>query len=123
MFHGADVIAWTQRLALTGWARIAEPTRLRLRVFGVAARLIRTGRRYLPKISAAWPWSKQITSARTRSPTSTCTTNPARRPKDLQRRRHSAAENRSPPLDSAPGIMISRQPDQRSTIHDHADRS
>jgi hypothetical protein len=39
---------------------------LRLRVFGVAARLIRTGRRYLPKISAAWPWSKQITSARTR---------------------------------------------------------
>jgi hypothetical protein len=39
------------------------------------------------------------------------------------RRRHSSAENRSPPLDSAPGSMISRQPDQRSTIHDHADRS
>jgi hypothetical protein len=36
LFPGADVIAWTQQLALTGWARIAEPTRLRLRAFGVA---------------------------------------------------------------------------------------
>jgi hypothetical protein len=34
----ADLLAWTQRLASTGWARVAEPKRLRLRLFGVAGR-------------------------------------------------------------------------------------
>jgi hypothetical protein len=60
------VIAWTQRLALTGWARVAEPKLLRLRLFAVAGRLIRTSRRSLLKISACWPWNEQITSAHTR---------------------------------------------------------
>jgi Transposase DDE domain group 1 len=62
----ADLIAWTQRLALTGWARIAEPKRLRLRLFGVAARLVRTGRRLILKIPDTWPWAEQITAAHAR---------------------------------------------------------
>jgi hypothetical protein len=62
----ADLIAWTQRLALTGWARLAEPKRLRLRIFAVAGRLVRTGRRRLLKIPATWPWNEQITNAHTR---------------------------------------------------------
>lgn len=40
----AELIAFTQRLALTGWARIAEPKRLRLHLFSVAGRVVRTGR-------------------------------------------------------------------------------
>jgi hypothetical protein len=61
-----DLIAWTQRLALTGWARAAEPKRLRLRLFGVAGRLVRTGRRLTLKIPDSWPWAEQVTAAHTR---------------------------------------------------------
>ena len=62
----ADLIAWTQRLALTGWARVAEPKRLRLRVFGVAGRVVRTGRRRVLKIPDTWPWVGQVTGAHAR---------------------------------------------------------
>jgi hypothetical protein len=62
----ADLIAWTQRLALTGWARVAEPKRLRLRLFGVAGRLVRTGRRLTLKIPATWPWAGLVTGAHAR---------------------------------------------------------
>jgi Transposase DDE domain group 1 len=57
------LIAFTQRLALTGWARIAKPKRLRLRLFGVAGRVVRTGRRRVLKISATWPWAEHMISA------------------------------------------------------------
>ena len=40
-----ELLAWTQMLALTGPARRWEPKRLRLRVFAVAGRLVRGGRR------------------------------------------------------------------------------
>jgi hypothetical protein len=59
----ADLIAWTQRLALTGQHRIAEPKRLRLHIFGVAGRLTRTGRRLTLKIPTDWPWADAITTA------------------------------------------------------------
>jgi hypothetical protein len=62
----ADLIAWTQRLALTGWARIAEPKRLRLRLFGVAGRVVRTARRAVLKIPAQWPWAEHLTDAHAR---------------------------------------------------------
>lgn len=62
----ADLIAWTQRLALTGWARVAEPKRLRLRLFGVAGRVVRTGRRLTLKIPDSWPWARHVTDAHTR---------------------------------------------------------
>jgi hypothetical protein len=62
----ADLIAFTQRLALTGQHRIAEPKRLRLRIFSVAGRLIRTGRRLTLKIPENWPWNDAITIAHQR---------------------------------------------------------
>jgi hypothetical protein len=62
----ADLIAWTQRLALTGQYRIAEPKRLRLRLFSVAGRLVRSGRRHVLKIANDWPWADQITGAHSR---------------------------------------------------------
>jgi hypothetical protein len=62
----ADLIAWTQRLALTGAHRLAEPKRLRLRIFGVAGRLVATGRRLLLKIPQDWPWAETITTAHAR---------------------------------------------------------
>lgn len=59
----ADLIAWTQRLALTGWAAVAEPKRLRLRLFAVAGRLVRTARRHVLKISNSWPWADTVLRA------------------------------------------------------------
>lgn len=62
----ADLIAFTQRLALTGAHQVAEPKRLRLRIFGVAGRLVRTARRRVLKIPDSWPWAEAITTAHQR---------------------------------------------------------
>ena len=59
-----ELPAWTQLLALTGTARRWEPKRLRLRLFSVAGRLARGGRRL--RLAARWPWAGQITAAVTR---------------------------------------------------------
>lgn len=59
----ADLIAWTQRLALTGWARLAEPKRLRLRIFSVAGHLGRTARQPFLKIPTTWPWADTVLTA------------------------------------------------------------
>jgi hypothetical protein len=59
-----DLLAWTQRLALT--AASYEPKRLRLRIRAVAGRLVRTGRRQLLHIDPAWPWAHQIATAHAR---------------------------------------------------------
>ena len=57
----ADLLAWTQTLALTGTpARQWEPKRLRLRVLHVAGRLITTGRKRLLKLPRDWPWAQDI---------------------------------------------------------------
>jgi hypothetical protein len=61
-----DLLAWTQRLALTDPATSYEPKRLRLRILTVAGRLVRTGRRQLLHIDPAWPGAHQITTAHTR---------------------------------------------------------
>lgn len=59
----AELIAWTQRLALTGAHRVAEPKRLRLHIFSVAGRLVRTARKTILKIPRTWPWAEAITTA------------------------------------------------------------
>jgi hypothetical protein len=59
----AELTAWMQRLALTEAHRVAEPKRLRLRIFGVAGRLVRTARRTILKIPQTWPWATEITTA------------------------------------------------------------
>ena len=52
-----------QRLALHGDLAVAEPKRLRLRVFATAARLNRTGRRRILDLDKGWPWTKDILAA------------------------------------------------------------
>jgi hypothetical protein len=55
-----------QVLALTGPARCWEPKRLRLRLFSVAGRIIRGGRRLRLRLAATWPWARQTATAITR---------------------------------------------------------
>jgi hypothetical protein len=61
-----ELLAWMQMLTLPGQARRWEPKRLRLRIFTVAGRIVRGGRRLRLRIAARWPWATLITSAFTR---------------------------------------------------------
>ena len=58
-----DLTAWTQTLALHGEHAVAEPKRLRLLLFGIAARLIRTGRRVILDLDKSWPYTPAIVQA------------------------------------------------------------
>jgi DDE family transposase len=58
-----ELLAWTQMLALAGTARRWEPKRLRLRLFSVAGRLARSGRRLRLRLAGRWPWAGEITIA------------------------------------------------------------
>jgi hypothetical protein len=58
-----ELLAWMQLLALTGPARRWEPKRLRLRLFAVAGRIVRGGRRLRLRLNASWPWASQVTAA------------------------------------------------------------
>ena len=53
-------------LALTGTARRWEPKRLRLRLFSIARRLARGGRRLRLRLAGRWPWAGEVTAAVTR---------------------------------------------------------
>jgi hypothetical protein len=56
-----DLLAWTQHLALSDTpARCWEPKTLRLRILGVAGRLVSTGRRHVLKLARDWPWNHLI---------------------------------------------------------------
>jgi hypothetical protein len=61
-----ELLAWMQMLALAGEARRWEPKRLRLRVFAIAGRLARSGRRLRLRLAERWPWAADITAAVTR---------------------------------------------------------
>ena len=61
-----ELLAWMQMLALPGPGRRWEPKRLRLRIFAVAGRIVRGGRRLRLRLAARWPWATQITAAITR---------------------------------------------------------
>jgi hypothetical protein len=61
-----DLLAHTQRLALTGAHRTAEPKTLRYQLFQTPGRLARTGRRTRLRLSRAWPWANQLATALTR---------------------------------------------------------
>lgn len=55
--------AHLQRLGLDGQLAVAEPKRLRLRVFAAAGRLVRTSRRRILDLDKGWPWTKDILAA------------------------------------------------------------
>jgi hypothetical protein len=61
-----DLIAWTQRLLLTGELARCEPKRLRYRILHVAARLAFHARTATLRLQANWPWTKDLTAAFTR---------------------------------------------------------
>ena len=58
-----ELLAWTAMLALPGPARRWEPKRLRLRLFSVAGRIVRGGRRLRLRLAARWPWAADLTAA------------------------------------------------------------
>ena len=60
-----ELLAWTATLGLDTHRR-AEPKRLRLRLFAVAARIVRTGRRTILRLPADWPWAAEIAAAHAR---------------------------------------------------------
>ncbi len=62
-----DLLAWTQRLLLTGELARAEPKRLRYRLLHVAARLAFHARKATLRIHAAWPWAAALVAAFTRA--------------------------------------------------------
>ena len=55
-----DLLAWMQLLALDGEHAVAEPKRLRLRLFNICGRLIHTARRRLLDLDASWPWADDV---------------------------------------------------------------
>jgi hypothetical protein len=59
----ADLLTWTQALCLHGELARCEPAALRYRLLHVAARLIRSGRRWHLKIDKDWPWATQLATA------------------------------------------------------------
>jgi hypothetical protein len=61
-----DLIAWTQRLLLTGELAKAEPKRLRYRLLHIAARLAFHARGARLRLQASWPWANDLAAAFTR---------------------------------------------------------
>jgi hypothetical protein len=58
-----ELLAWMQMIALAGPARRWEPKRLRLRLFSVAGRIARGGRRLRLRLAERWAWAGDITAA------------------------------------------------------------
>lgn len=52
-----DLLAHFQRLCLRGEAQLWEPKRLRYRVLHVAARIVRSGRRWILRLQHRWRWT------------------------------------------------------------------
>ncbi len=58
-----DLLAWAKRLCLDGTLARAEPKRLRQRLFHVAGRICRSGRRITLRLPRSWPWAKELEAA------------------------------------------------------------
>jgi Transposase DDE domain group 1 len=61
-----DLIAWTQALCFDGALKIAEPKRLRHRVFHAAAAVAHSGGQVIVRFQRTWPWVNDIVTAFTR---------------------------------------------------------
>ena len=62
-----DLLAWTQRLLLTGELAACEPKRLRYQLLHVAARLAFHARKATLRIDAKWAWADALVAAFTRA--------------------------------------------------------
>ena len=63
MLIAQDLLAWTQRLLLTGELARCEPKRLRYRLLHVAGRLTRHARRLRLHLPRGWAWGEQLLDA------------------------------------------------------------
>jgi hypothetical protein len=106
-----EITAWTQMLALAAHpARRWEPKRLRLRLFSIAARLARSGRRTVLHLATHAPWAAlldrrphhlarpgQIRLTRSTPDPTTSTTGPWNRRPERPRPNCHAHQAQSPP--------------------------
>ena len=60
---GQDLLAWTQRLLLSGELARCEPKRLRYRLLHVAGRLTRHARRLRLHLPRGWAWGNELLHA------------------------------------------------------------
>lgn len=60
---GVTLLAWLRLTALDGDLAKAEPKMLRFRVFAAPARYVRHARTRTLKISATWPWARDLVTA------------------------------------------------------------
>ena len=97
-----ELLAWMQMLALDGPARAWEPKRLRLRLFSVAGRLVRGGRRLRLRLAATWPWASQITAAITRLQALATRLTSRNHPGHQERRTRGPVEPRPPGATAGP---------------------
>lgn len=58
-----DLLAWAKALVLDGALALAEPKRLRQRLFHVAGRIVRSGRRIILRLPRSWPWAEALVAA------------------------------------------------------------
>ena len=58
-----DLMAWSQRLCFQGALAVAEPKRLRHRVFHAAATIAHSGRQTVVRFQRTWPWVDDIVIA------------------------------------------------------------
>jgi hypothetical protein len=58
-----DLTAWSQGLCFSGELAHCEPKRLRYAAWHAAGRLVRSGRRLILRLDAAWPWAAEIAAA------------------------------------------------------------
>ena len=61
-----DLIAWTQTLCFDDALKIAEPKRLRHRVFHAATAVVHSGGQVIVRFQRTWPWVDDIVTAFTR---------------------------------------------------------
>jgi hypothetical protein len=59
----ADLLTFTQQLALRGTHRTAEPKVLRYQLLHVAGRIVHTARQRVLRLQADWPWVDVLTAA------------------------------------------------------------
>lgn len=57
------LISWSQMICFTGALKVAEPKKMRYRIFHVAAVLVRRGRKLVLRLDETWPWASEIVSA------------------------------------------------------------
>jgi hypothetical protein len=55
-----DLHAWSQQLCFDGQLAVAEPKKLRHRVWHAAATIARTGRQTIVRFQQSWPWTTDI---------------------------------------------------------------